>query len=170
MRFTVGGSYDIDVDGFWSSVFFEPAFNDHLYADGLNFDGYEITEERVEADTSRVRVLKAYPSINVPSMFQRILGRKIYYIEHGEYDPTAKTWRTRVEVPKLASKLQLSADMSFTPAGPGQCTRSVVFDVNVQLFGLGKMLERFIESTLRENYETARIVTNQWIHQNIKEC
>ncbi len=169
MRFEVGGDYDIDVDGFWSSVFFEPEFNDFLYGAGLLFQGYEITEERVESDGARYRVLKAYPNTPIPKTFQKFLGQKVYYIETGRYDPKAKVWNTQIDLPRLGSKLKLNISMSFKPAGPGRSVRRVTFDLGVKVFGIGRVIERFIESTLVENYDSARVVTNEWIRDNLTQ-
>jgi len=167
MRFEIGGDYQVSVDQFWSVVFFEPEFNDYLHSAGLGFKGYEITSESVHPDGSRIRSLTAYPSTPIPRPLQRVLGRSISYIEQGEFDPIRRCWITDVTVPSLGKRLSLKSEMSFRDTGPDQCQRTVVFNIEARILGLGRMIEKFIESALRENYEAARVATNQWISDNL---
>ena len=166
MRFEIGGDYNMTVEEFWSAVFFDPDFNDHLHFKGLGFSDYEIVEDRVESDGRRSRILKAHPKTPIPKPLQRLLGKSISYIEHGEYDPNARAWTTRVELPKIGRKLQIESTMSFTPKDEFSCTRTVIFDVQANIFGIGRILEKFTESALRDNYELARRATNAWFAQN----
>ena len=166
MRFEIDGDYQMSVDQFWSTVFFDPDFNDHLHLNGLGFRDYSIIEDRVEPDGRRSRILKANPKTPIPKPLQRLLGKSISYIGHGEYDPKARTWKTRIELPKIGRKLQIESTMSFSSSDASSCQRKVVFDVRANIFGIGRILERFAESALRENYELARVATNAWFGQN----
>jgi hypothetical protein len=167
MRFEIAGDYRIGVEDFWSSVFFEPAFNDYLHSEGLGFKGYEITAESVETDGSRTRSLTAYPSTPIPRPLQRVIGKSISYMETGRFDPSDQCWITEVEVPTLGKRLSLNSRMSFHQTGSNRCQRKVVFNIEAHILGVGRMVEKFIASALRDNYEAARVATNQWIKDNI---
>jgi len=167
MHFDIAGDYQVSVDQFWSAVFFQPEFNDYLHSDGLGFKGYEITAETVHTDGSRTRSLIAYPSTPIPRPLQRVLGRSISYIEQGEFDPVRRCWITDVTVPSLGKRLSLKSEMSFRDTSPGQSQRKVEFNIEARILGVGRLIEKFVESALRENYEAARVATNQWISDNL---
>ena len=56
--------------------------------------------------------------------------------------------------------------MRFEDTGPNRCARSVVFNIEARIFGVGRLLEKFAESALRDNYEQARVATNTWYAQS----
>ena len=168
VQFTVAGHYDCSVDDFWSKVFFEPDFNTFLYgAHGLDFPQLEILEEEVFANGGRTRVLKAHPKVNAPGPLKRVFGPNIHYIENGHMDLERMAWVTRILIPSVGQKIALSGDMSFHPTGENTCVRRMVFDLEVKIFGVGRLAERFVKSALQENYELARVVTNRWIRDHL---
>ena len=49
--------------------------------------------------------------------------------------------------------------------GPGQSDRVASFDIEVKIFGIGGMFEKFLEKTMNENYKKAAEFTNQWLRE-----
>lgn len=165
MRFEIGGQYHMSVDQFWEDVFFDADFNDYLHLTGLKFRGYEILDADEQPDGRRSRVLRAQPNVPIPMALQRLLGRGITYIENGRFDPIARSWETDVQIPGLENKLSIRSVMRFEDTGPNRCVRSVVFNIEARIFGVGRLLEKFAESALKDNYEQARLATNTWYAQ-----
>jgi len=164
----VAGHYDVGVDDFWSKVFFETDFNDYLYGpSGLDFPKYEILEEDTQPGGRRTRVLKAFPKVAAPGPLKKVFGAELNYLETGEMDVERRAWMTKIWIPSVGQKIRLSGDMSFQATSPHTCVRKMVFDLEVKIFGVGRLAERFVKSALQENYERARVVTNQWIAENL---
>ena len=162
MRFQIGGEYLMTVDQFWSTVFFDPAFNDYLHFKGLGFSSYDIVEDRVEKDGQRFRLMRAHPQTSIPKPLQRLLGDSFSYVENGRFNPVEKTWMTHIELPKLGQKLNIESTMSFAAKTDKTSERTVNFEIHANIFGLGRILEKFTEAALRDSYERARIATNAW--------
>ena len=47
--------------------------------------------------------------------------------------------------------------------GPGQSDRVAEFEIEVKIFGIGGMFEKFLEKTMRESYGKATEFTNKWL-------
>ena len=169
MKFKVFGDYDVGVNTFWEQVFFDEGFTADLYRDGLNFERLEIMSDEVFEDGQRKRSLKAYPNFDMPLAIRKRLGEQFCYIEDGHFDPVHKKWTTDIHLPRLGQKLTIRSIMSFNPNGENRSTRLVDFEVNVHIFGFRRIIEPFLERTLKQSYEEARIVTNRWIHEHLDE-
>jgi len=167
LKFQVFGDYDVGVNTFWDHVFFVPEFINELYRVGLNFERHEILSEKIEDNGHRERSLKAYPNFDLPAPLRKHMGSQFHYIERGRYDRVGQRWITDIHIPKFGQKLTIRSTMSFRPNGGNRSIRHVEFDVNVNVFGFRRLLEPFLERTLKETYERARIVTNDWIHANL---
>ena len=170
MKFKIYGDYDVGVDTFWKSVFFDEGFTAHLYRHGLNFDRLEILSDELLENGERKRRLKAYPNFDMPLAVRKRLGTQFCYVEDGHYDPKNQRWTTDIHLPRLGQKLTIRSAMTFSDNGPNRSTRLVEFDVNVNIFGFRRIVEPFLERTLKHSYEQARVVTNEWIHEHVDEA
>jgi len=168
MRFKIAGDYRVSVEEFWTEVFFVPGFIDALHRDGLKYDRFEVIEETLEDDGARSRILLAYPTLEIPRGLRAVLGKDIHYREQGTFDPKTKIWHSETALPRLGDKLQVKSQMYFTDTIEGHCVRTVEFDIQVRLFGIGRLLERFLKRTLTDAYEDARLFTNAWTDENMR--
>ncbi len=165
MRFRCSSEYEMSVDAFWDDIFFDEAFNDYLYYQGLGFPRFEVLEfERLENGVIK-RLLRAHPHIDVPRPLQRLLGQNIHYFERGQYDPDTRHWKCSIEIPRLSSKLKITSDMWLVDREQGGSIRHVDFDVQIRLLGLGRILGRFTRMSLEETYGEAARHTNDWFRK-----
>ena len=59
----------------------------------------------------------------------------------------------------LGDKLSLTGKIHTTPRGDQGLTRHSLFEVNAKVFGVGRMLERTVEDSIRQSLDaTARFV------------
>ena len=101
------------------------------------------------------------------SALQAHLGTDFYFLEHGVFDTKRKSWATEMKLPRFGDKVQIATNMYFQNTAPGKSERTVEFDIQVKFFGVGRIIERFIERTMRESYENARVMTNDWVRENL---
>ncbi|HEY8378691.1 MAG TPA: DUF2505 domain-containing protein [Nannocystis sp.] len=166
MKFTIRHPYAIEPEAFWRDVFFDREYNEKLYREGLRFEAFEILEETSPPDGRRTRKVRVTPTIDAPAAIKKVIGDSISYVEEGRLEitgPNTPRWISKVLPSKLADKSTIKAEMWLERTGPGQSDRVAEFDIEVKMFGVGGMLEKFLEKSMRESYQKAAEWTNQWL-------
>lgn len=163
MRYTIKHAIETDVETFWSKLFFDVEFNRAMFVEGLQFIVYQVLEDdRAPDGTIRKRV-DCTPKIELPAAARKIFGNTIGYTEIGRYDPAQRKYFADV-VPKVAAdKVKTTSETWAEPRGDKRCERVVQVDTTVKVFGLGTLLEGFIEQQTRDQYAKSAEFTNQWI-------
>ena len=154
--------YQMTPDRFWNEVFFDPDFTQGLYRDGLGYGDCEVLSESVDAQGNRERTLKVYPKLDMPGPVRKILGGRFYYEERGEYDAQRRRWVAVLTIPRVGDRLSLTTTMWLEDRPDGCSDRFAQIDVNIRIFGLRGLFERFAEKSLREGYVKATKYTNEY--------
>ncbi|MBA3548605.1 MAG: DUF2505 family protein [Nannocystis sp.] len=165
MKFSLRHPYMIEPEAFWRDVFFDPAYNEALYREGLHFEAFKVLEESNPPDGRRTRKLAVKPKLDAPGPIKKILGDSIDYIEDGRLDISRPAWITKVIPSKLADKVNIHNEFWLERTGPGRSDRVASFDIEVKIFGLGGIFEKFLEKTMRESYQQAADFTNLWLER-----
>lgn len=163
MKFTLRHPYQVGPDTFWREVFFDPTFNERLYREALEFEAFKIVEETTEPDGRRTRKMAVTPKLDAPGPIKKILGDSISYVEEGRFDLARPSWIVRVLPSKLGDKAKITSEMWLERTGPGQSDRVAEFDIEVKMFAIGGLFEKFLEKTMRDSYQKATDFTNQWL-------
>ncbi len=166
MKFVLRHPYAIEPEAFWRDVFFDPGYNEALYREALHFEAFKVLEETTTPDGRRTRKLAVKPKIEAPGAIKAVIGDSVDYVEDGRLDPSRPAWITKVIPSKLADKINIVCEMWLERTGPGQSDRVASFDIEVKIWGLGGIFEKFLEKTMRENYQKAADWTNQWLAKN----
>lgn len=162
MRFSVQHTYPIAAADFYRGMFFDDAYNQTLYLEGLGFEAFTIEKlDRDETGLVKHRTAAVRPRLNMPKPVRKLLGDAFTYREVGTLKGDA--WHSEIVPSRLADKVTLLTVMRVEAAGVDTCERIADFEVEVRLFGLGKVVERFIEKTLRESYEKAAAHSRRWL-------
>ena len=162
MRYTIKHIIETDVDTFWK-LFFDAEFNRSLFVEGLHFTTYQVLEDTLEPSGAGRRRIECSPKIDLPAPARKIFGESVGYTEIGRYDATQRKYFAEV-VPKVAAdKLKTTSETWAEPRGDKRCERLVQVDTTVKIFGLGGLLEGFIEQQTRDQYSKAADFTNRWI-------
>ncbi len=163
MKFILRHPYLIEPEAFWRDVFFDPAYNEALYRKGLEFEAFKILEETPGA--RHTRKVAVTPKFDAPGPIKKLLGDSVSYVEEGHLDPAKPSWVVKVLPSKLADKTNIRSEMWLERTGPGQSDRVAAFDIEVKIFGIGGMFEKFLEKTMNENYKKAAEFTNEWLRE-----
>jgi hypothetical protein len=163
VRYKIQHLFNTDEATFWEKIFFDPEYNQALFVDYLKFDPYRVLEHVQNPDGSIRRRVECAPPVEIPAVARKVLGDSTAYVEEGRFDP--KTRRFSIEViPRVAAdKLKSRATMWVEPRGDKKIERFVEIENEVRIFGIGKMLEAFIEKQTRDVYDEATAFTNDWI-------
>ena len=165
MRYTIKHTIETDVDTFWSKLFFDAEFNRAMFVDGLQFTTYQVLEDVKEPDGTVRKRVECAPKIELPAAARKIFGNTVGYTEIGRFDPKLRKYFADV-VPKVAAdKVKTTSETWFEPRGDKRCERIVQVDTTVKVFGLGTLLEGFIEQQTREQYAKSAEFTNRWIRE-----
>ena len=165
MRYTIKHTFNIGADDFWNKLFFDAEYNRALFEGHLGFSVFKVLTLDTAADGSVHRKTECAPKVELPAAVKKVFGDNASYIEDGRFDP--KTQRFTVDViPKVgADKIKTRVVMWVDKKGDKQVDRIVEVDNSVKVFGLGGMLEGFIEKQTRANYDAAAVFTQRWIQE-----
>jgi hypothetical protein len=164
VRYTIKNFIDTDVDTFWNQLFFNAEFNRTLFMDHLGFKSYQVVEERKDPDGVVHRRVECLPNIEMPAAAQKIFG-SAGYTEIGRYDPAQRKYFVEV-IPKMAAdRVKTKSELWVEPRGEKRCERVVTVDNTVRVFGLGTLIEGYIEQQTRDSYGRGAEFTNRWIRE-----
>jgi hypothetical protein len=165
VRYTFRHTIETDVDSFWDKLFMDAEFNRALFRDFLEFTSYDVLEQRVESDGTVHRRIDCTPKVDLPAAVRKLFGDNVGYVEVGRYDPTQRKYLVEA-VPKIgADRVKTTSEVWVEPRGDKRCERIVTVDNTVKAFGLGTLIESFIEQQTRELYQYSADFANQWIRE-----
>jgi hypothetical protein len=163
VRYTIKHTIETDVDTWWTKLFFDAEFNQALFLEGLRFITYQVLDEVRAPDGAITRRVECTPKIELPGPARKIFGDTAGFTEVGRFDPTAKKYFADV-IPKVAAdKIKTASETWAEPRGDKRIERVVQVETTVKVFGLGTLLEGFIEQQTRDQYSKAAEFTNRWI-------
>jgi hypothetical protein len=165
VRYTIKHTIETDLDTFWSKVFFDAEFNRALFQDHLGFSNYRVLEERIDPDGVVHRKVASTPKVELPAAARKIFGDNLGYTEIGRYDPSVRRYYVQ-GIPNIgAEKVKTHSEIWAEPVGDKRIERIVNVDNTVKVFGLGTLLEGFIEQQTRDLYARGAEFTNRWIRE-----
>jgi len=163
--FTIRHTFDTDLDTYWSKVFFDDEYNRRLYLEGLKFHSFEVIEKTGEPGKDFTRKIRTEPNADAPAVVRKLIGDSLAYVESGRFDPKARRWSYTVTTSKLAEKIKINGDFWAEARGDKKVERFCTVNVDVSIFGVGRVVEGFIEKTTRESYDRAAVFTNTFIRE-----
>lgn len=163
MKFEMRHTFQCDEETFWGKVFFDDEYNRRLFKEGLDFAVYEPLELKEEPNGNKFRRVKTQPKAQMPAAVQKILGDPVS-IEEGRFDATARRWAVKLIPHKMADKIHISGEFRMSPTANG-IERLANFEVKVDIFGVGGIVEGFVEKQIRDGYDKGAVFTNKFIKE-----
>ena len=148
----------------YREMYFEDAFNDAMCV-AVNLIRKPIKMER--SGSKIVRHVHVEPQgREIPAPVAKLLGQSRFgYVEELEFDFSLNegVWRT---IPALIpEKVTTGGTLRFV--GEGSATRRIVHgDIEVRMFGIGGIVERFICSDAEKSYADAAEFSRRWVREN----
>lgn len=158
-RFTLRHRINTSEELFWTKIFGNQDFDKKMYVDEFQF-GYEMLEQD---ESTGFRKSKVQPNMDAPAAVKKVLGDGLSFVESGTYREGSKRYRFDVEPSKLAEKIRIQGDMRTESDGDDACFRVVEFSIDVKIFGVGKIIEGFVENNTRDSYDRSAAFTNKYI-------
>lgn len=160
MKFQVEHRFDGISLADYEKLYFDEAFNTSL----CQTVGLARTLVSLDDDGKRVRrVVRVAADREVPPAAAKVIGAaKLEYTETVDYvwGSGRGTWTTQPQV--MADKVKSSGDFRFATAGSG-VARIVAGDIDVKIFGIGGIVEKFIVADVEKSYDKAAEFTRNWL-------
>ena len=162
--FTLRDTINIDEQGFWK-LFLDEEFGRALHCDHLRYASFEITEQHTDENHVFQRHIAYKPRIpDMPSHAAKLVGDGSY-TEIGVYDPRSRTYTATITPNKGASHFSTHAEIRAEPLPGRQCERILTVDNKVNIFGLGRIVEKLAENTMRRASVDWAEFVNRWIRE-----
>jgi len=148
--------YDRYVD-----VYFSEEFNRSILAvAGLRDRVLE--EQTTLPDGRERRRVRMVPEVALPGPIKKLAaGAEISYHEITVYDPNARSARFDVETP-AGDLIRVGGEVRIAVDGSG-IHLHFVGDVKVKIFGIGKLIERFIVSDVKKRYDKVEAALQRYL-------
>jgi hypothetical protein len=167
MRLSVDHAFtDVTVERFLD-VYFSEDFNNRVAAtSGLK--SRVLVEEKIHPDGARDRRVRMHPDVTVPSSLQKFVrAEQIHYDEVSRFDPARCeiTWR----IDSAANdRVQVAGVIRIVPHGTG-VRRIIDGVVEVKApFGVGAIVERFIEVEVQKGYDRLRTFLQRYLDEHAR--
>ena len=153
MRHAIAGSEE----EFWTLVNGNEEFNERMYKEDLGF-GYELINDGSDGSERKALII---PAADAPKAVQKVLGDGAFY-EVGK-NTAEREYTFRIEPKAMSTKIDVNGRMWTEPNGQTGCFRCTELSVSVKIFGVGKIVESFIESSTRKNYDNSAKFTDRYL-------
>ena len=165
MRYTIKHTIDIDAETYMTKLLFDPELNRRLFLEHLGFTQYRVLEERTDPDGVIHRKVEAAPKLEMPAPARKLFGETFGYTEVGRYDPKVKRYYVQITPKMGGDKVKNTVEIWAEPLDAKRCERVVSVDNSVKVFGLGTLIEGFVEQQTRDSYAKAAEFTNRFIRE-----
>jgi hypothetical protein len=149
-------------------VYFSAAFNDAC-VDAVGLAERRIVEDRVDDRGNRKRRTQLVPRVNLPANIAKyVMPEQIRYDEVSDFDAAQHLIRFRIDS-KATERVRVSGTIRFTTPTPTSVRRELdgVIEVDAP-FGVGLMVERFIEAEVQKSYAKLTAFCQQYLDDEHK--
>jgi hypothetical protein len=155
--------FDCDERTFWDRIFFDEAFNRDMYLHHLQFQNWQVIEQK-ETDAAILRTVTVTPKVgDLPGAIKSLIGDNLSYREVGVFDKQKRRYKVNVVPNVLADKLAVVAETWVEAIGANQCNRIFEADVTVKVFGVGGIIEKRVIADLQLSYNAGAVFTVEYL-------
>jgi hypothetical protein len=146
----------------YEALFFDESFNNAMCA------SVKLARQLIKRDITNgqlKRATKIGADREVPAPVAKLIGTaKLEYTEHLDYKfgGYLASWRTEPSI--MVDKIRAQGRIGFEQRG-NRVIRWVDGDIEVKMFGVGGVIEKFIVSDVEKSYQRAAEFTQRWINE-----
>jgi hypothetical protein len=153
MKLSLDYTWDCDPEAFWA-LYYDPEFVVRLHLDALGSTSAEVVSQEGDLTRGLVRTLRYGQRPNMPGPVRKIFGEEVVTSEVSTYDPATTTTTFTMTPGTMADKTQIEGRIALAPRGAG-AVENFSLDARVKIFGVGPIVERFIEAQARDMQDKA---------------
>jgi hypothetical protein len=151
MKLALTYSWACSPAAFWE-LYFDPEFVVRLHLEGLGSTSAEVVSQEGDLSTGLVRTLRYGQKPNAPGPVRKIFGEEIVTTEVSTFNPSRSTTTFTLTPGTMADKTHIDGSIALVESGD-QTNEAFALEARVKIFGVGPIVERFIESQAREIQE-----------------
>jgi hypothetical protein len=148
MKLSLSCDWDCSPDVFWA-LYFDPEFVIRLHLQGLGSTSAEVIAQEGDLASGLTRTLRYSQKPNAPGPVRKIFGEEITTTEVSTFVPATSTATFTLTPGTMADKTHINGSIALARAGDGS-TEKFDLEARVKIFGVGPIVERFIEHQARE--------------------
>jgi hypothetical protein len=148
MKLTLNYAWDLPPLTFWEH-YFDPEFAVRLHLEGLGSLSAEVVAQEGDLQSGLTRTLRYSQKPNMPGPVRKIFGEEIVTTEVSTFNPSLSTTTFSLTPGTMADKTHIDGSIALSEAG-GQTTEVFALEARVKIFGVGPVVERFIEMQARD--------------------
>ncbi len=153
MKLSLDYTWDCGPEAFWA-LYYDPEFVVRLHLDALGSTSAKVVSQEGDLTRGLVRTLRYGQRPNMPGPVRKIFGEEVVTSEVSTYDPATTTTTFTMTPGTMADKTQIEGRIALAPDGAG-AVESFSLDARVKIFGVGPIVERFIEAQARDMQDKA---------------
>lgn len=151
MKLALDYTWACTPESFWE-LYFDPLFVVRLHLEGLGSTSAEVVAQEGDLTSGLVRTLRYSQRPNAPAPVRKIFGEEIVTTEVSTFDPSSSSTTFTVTPGTMADKTRISGAIALNVDG-GRTTERFSLEAQVKIFGVGPIVERFIEHQARDIQE-----------------
>ncbi len=126
----------------------------------MKVQGYDVLDRHVDGPkwTMRTRVT---PQDNMPGFLKKIIGGGFSYEENLVHDKDSMVVTCAMTPSAMRDKLTMKYTMTLRPEGENACRRTMAWDLEVKIFGVGGQIEKFAAGEIERGMEASAQYMNQ---------
>ena len=153
MKLNLSYTWDCRPEAFWA-LYYDLEFTTRLHLDHLGSTSAEVVSLEGDLTNGLVRTLRYGQRPNMPGPVRKIFGEEVITTEVSTYDPATTTTTFTMTPGTMADKTQIAGRIALAREGDG-AIETFDLDARVKIFGVGPIVERFIEAQARDMQEKA---------------
>ena len=151
MKLSLEYGWDCTPEAFWA-LYYDEDFAVRLHLEALGSTSAEIVSQEGDLTGGLVRTLRYGQRPPMPGPVRKIFGEEVVTTEVSTYDPATSTTTFTMTPGTMADKTHIDGSIAFTVDG-GRTVESFTLEARVKIFGVGPVVERFVESQARAMQE-----------------
>jgi hypothetical protein len=151
MKLTLSYTWACPPAAFWE-LYFDPEFAVRLHLEALGSTSAEVLSQEGDLSSGLVRTLRYGQKPNAPGPVRKIFGEEILTTEVSTFDPATSTTTFTMTPGTMADKTHIDGSIAMAERDGG-ASETFTLEARVKIFGVGPVVERFVEHQAREIQE-----------------
>lgn len=147
MKLSLSYEWECTPEEFWA-LYFDEDFVVRCHTEALGSTAAEVLSQEGDIASGLVRTLRYTQRPNMPGPVRKIFGEEITSTEVSTYDPVTSSATMSLTPGTMADKTHIDGTISVVGDG-AHSTETFALEARVKIFGVGPIVERFIEHEAR---------------------
>ena len=151
MKLSLTYAWQCPPDDFWK-LYFDQDYVIRLHLEALGSLSAEVVSQEGDLTSGITRTLRYSQRPNMPGPVRKIFGEEISSTEVSTFNPSTQMTTFELTPGTMADKTHIEGAIALAE-DDGTTTETFMLEAKVKIFGVGPVVERFIEAQARDIQE-----------------